>query len=51
MKYNDISYTDKIGQLQSVYEFSTKLAEAVGISRRTLLNWRDKQIRSKLSIV
>ena len=42
MKYNDISYTDKLEQLQVVYEFSTKLSEAVGVSRRTLLNWRDK---------
>ena len=42
MKYNEISYTDKLSQLQEAYEFLTKLAEAIGVSRRTLLNWRDR---------
>ncbi|RKZ43625.1 MAG: hypothetical protein DRQ58_12380 [Gammaproteobacteria bacterium] len=42
MKYNDISYVDKLDKLQEVYEFSTKLAEAIGVSRRSLPNWRDK---------
>lgn len=42
MKYNEISYIDKLDKLQEVYEFSTKLAEAIGVSRRSLPNWRDK---------
>ena len=42
MKYNEISYIEKLDQLQEVYEYSTKLAEAIGISRRSLPNWRDK---------
>lgn len=42
MKYVDISYFDKLEQLQSVFEYSTKLSEAIGVSRRTLLNWRDR---------
>lgn len=42
MIYNKISYIDKIDQLQTVFEYSTKLSEAIGVSRRTLLNWRSK---------
>ena len=42
MKYNKISYIDKLEQLQKAFEYSTKLAEAIGVSRRTLPNWRDK---------
>ncbi len=42
MKYNKISEIDKLDQLQEVFEYSTKLSEAIGISRRTLLNWRSK---------
>ncbi len=42
MKYNEISYVDKLDKLQEVYEFSTKLAEVIGVSRRSLPNWRDK---------
>ncbi len=42
MEYYEISYFDKLDQLQEVYETSTKLAEAIGVSRRTLPNWRDK---------
>ena len=42
MKYNDISYIDKLEQLQEVFVYSAKLAEAIGVSRRTLPNWRDK---------
>ncbi|VAX07225.1 hypothetical protein MNBD_GAMMA26-1084 [hydrothermal vent metagenome] len=41
MNYNDISYIDKLDQLLEVYEYSTKLAEAIGVSRRSLPNWRD----------
>ena len=42
MKYNKISYIDKLDQLQEVFEYSAKLSEAIGVSRRTLPNWRDK---------
>ncbi|MEI6336012.1 MAG: Fic family protein [Methylococcaceae bacterium] len=42
MKYNIISLPDKLDQLQAMFFYSTKLAEALGISRRTLLNWRQK---------
>ena len=42
MKYNAISLIDKLDQLQGVFVYSTKLAEALSITRRTLLNWRQK---------
>ncbi len=42
MKYNAISLLDKLDQLQGVFVYSTKLAEALSITRRTLLNWRRK---------
>lgn len=42
MKYHEISYIDKLDQLQTHFAYSTKLAEAIGVSRRTLLNWRDR---------
>jgi Fic family protein len=42
MKYNKISYIDKLNRLQEVYVYATKLAEAIGVSRRTLPNWHDK---------
>ena len=42
MEYNNISYIDKLDQLQTAFVYSTKLAEAIGVSRRTLLNWRQK---------
>ncbi|MGR8953231.1 MAG: Fic family protein [Gammaproteobacteria bacterium] len=42
MKYHEISYIDKLDQLQAHFAYSTKLSEAIGISRRTLLNWRDR---------
>jgi len=38
MNYNKISYIEKIDQLQTVFEYSTKLSEAIGVYRRTLLN-------------
>ena len=41
MKYTDISYIDKIDQLLEVFKYSSKLAEAIGVSRRSLPNWRD----------
>ncbi len=47
MNYNKISYLDKIVQLQDVFEYSTKLSEALGVSRRTLLNWRSKPISAE----
>ena len=42
MKCSEISYIDKLDQLQDIFEYSAKLAEAIGVSRRTLPNWRDK---------
>ena len=42
MKYNEISYIDKLKKLQEIFEYSAKLAEVIGVSRRTLPNWRDK---------
>lgn len=47
MNYNKISYIEKIDRLQSVYEYSTRLSEALGVSRRTLLNWRNKPIAAE----
>lgn len=42
MKYSNISVIDKLDRLQSAFVYSTKLAETIGVSRRTLLNWRQK---------
>lgn len=42
MEYNKISYIDKLDKLQKYFKYSTKLAEVIGISRRTLHNWRDR---------
>ncbi len=42
MNYNKISYIDKLDALLEIFEYSVKLAEAIGVSRRTLPNWRDK---------
>ncbi|MDO9139943.1 MAG: hypothetical protein Q7U38_06415 [Methylobacter sp.] len=36
------SVIDKLDRLQSALVYSTNLAEAIGVSRRTLLNWRQK---------
>lgn len=41
MEQAKYSYPDKLYQLQEVYETSTRLAEAIGVSRRTLPNWHD----------
>lgn len=40
MKYNEISYAKKLEQLQNLFTYSTKFSEAIGVSRRTLLNWK-----------
>lgn len=37
-----MSYLNKLEALQVHYEQSTRLAEAIGVSRRTFLNWRDR---------
>ena len=42
MNYQNISYLEKIEVLQAHFEQSTRLAGAIGVSRRTLLNWRDR---------
>ncbi|VAX01078.1 hypothetical protein MNBD_GAMMA20-1805 [hydrothermal vent metagenome] len=39
---NKISYLDKLDRLQNAFVYATKLSEAIGVSRRTLLNWRNK---------
>lgn len=42
IKYNEISTIGKLDQLQTAFVYSTRFAEALGVSRRTLLNWRHK---------
>jgi hypothetical protein len=42
MAYNEMSYLDKLDALQDVYGMSSSLAEAIGVSRRSLPNWRDR---------
>ena len=42
MIYNEIDYIEKLDQLQEVYGMSASLAEAIGVSRRSLPNWRDR---------
>lgn len=42
MIYRNLSYLKKLDALQGHFEQSTRLAEAIGVSRRTLLNWRDR---------
>lgn len=42
MKYQEISCFDKMDALLAHFKQSTRLAEAIGVSRRTLLNWRDR---------
>jgi len=42
MKYHALSYIEKLDELQAVFGMSASLAEAIGISRRSLPNWRDR---------
>ena len=42
MEYINISYIDKLNALKGVYSMSTKLSEALHISRTSLVNWLDK---------
>lgn len=42
MLYNNIKYIEKIDLLLEHYGMSAGLAEAIGVSRRSLPNWRDK---------
>jgi fido (protein-threonine AMPylation protein) len=42
MEYYKKSYLEKINALQGHFVQSMRLAEAIGVSRRTLLNWRDR---------
>jgi len=42
MNYNKISYIDKLDRLQDAFVYATKLSEAIGVSRRTLLNWKGR---------
>ena len=41
INYQDLSYTEKLNKLQEYFYYSTKLSEAIGVSRRTLLNWKN----------
>ena len=49
MKYHDIDYKTKIEQLLNVFSMSTKLAEALRVSRVTLVNWRSKPASISMS--
>jgi len=40
MKYNEINYLTKLTMLQGVYSTSSALAEVLGISRTSLVNWK-----------
>jgi len=42
MIYNTLSYIEKLDQLQGVYGMSSALSEAIGVSRRSLPNWRGR---------
>ncbi len=42
MKNNTLNYIDKLDRLQAVYGMSASLSEAIGVSRRSLPNWRDR---------
>lgn len=42
MEYNETGYIEKLDRLQGVFDMSASLAEAIGVSRRSLPNWRDK---------
>ncbi|MDX8393518.1 MAG: hypothetical protein R8K21_02895, partial [Mariprofundales bacterium] len=42
MKYNEISYSSKLEMLLEVYAMSTKLSEALRVSRVSLVNWSTK---------
>ena len=41
---DNISYRDKIEALLGYYKFSTKLAEALGVHRMSIPNWRDDRV-------
>lgn len=38
---NNISYKEKINQLIKNYKYSTKLAQTLGVSRISIVNWKD----------
>jgi len=42
MEYQEIEYIEKIDRLLDVYGMSAALSEAIGVSRRSLPNWRDR---------
>jgi len=42
MEYDKIGYVDKLKALQGVLSMSTKLSQALGVSRTSLVNWLDK---------
>ena len=38
---NNLTYSQKIEELLDYFKYSTKLAEALGVSRISIVNWRD----------
>ncbi len=42
VNFQAISYLEKISRLQDHFVYSTKLSEAIGVSRRTVLNWKNR---------
>jgi len=38
---NNLTYSQKIEELLNYFRYSTKLAEALGVSRISIVNWRD----------
>jgi len=38
---NNLTYSQKIEELLNYFKYSTKLAEALGVSRISIVNWRD----------
>jgi len=49
MGFQNIGYIAKIDALLGVFGMSSSLAEVIGVSRRSILNWRDRpdSIRDK----
>lgn len=39
--FNELDYPQKIEKLLNYFKYSTKLAEALGVSRISIVNWRD----------
>jgi len=48
--YKSIPYAQKLSDLQNVYQTSVAFAQALGITRMTLVAWNDTPKRLKLKI-